>query len=373
MRQARDLKSTGYARIARDRTLSDNQFRLICILAGAAPRVFFKSDGTPWSTGDRDVRAREETLRAMEKQSSSKLVNTLQIFAGAMGLNYLFGDSTQTAHDFNTQVAAKSGSQDLFHRGLAAANLLEFEGKLRSDEIGVDDYQDATWNTQRESLTKIGMNAEQQKAYREIFNKKRGNRFYPDDAAFIQHLKEHEPAAASAAQENSWSNTLHEHKGTAAAAVGTVAALYAAYRYKDYRHTKTLADALDDLASDKADIVPRTDRGYGGELKRVSQELHDMFKAARGDVAALRQALFRYRPGITGRTILCEHVIRADGGVRSSLGEIAAAITGKKSWLDVGNTVRNMFRTPRSSRRQSRSSRRQSRSSRRRSRRNKNG
>ena len=131
---------------------------------------------------------------------------------------------------------------------------------------------------------------------------------------------------------NSWFHTIK--KNADLVALGAVAVIYAAYRATaNRRHTATLADALQDVSSAKADIVPRGPRDYADELKHMSKELHQICAAA-PDVAALRQALFRYSPGPTGRVIRTEHVIRSDGEVRASIGEIAAAIAAKHSWWD---------------------------------------
>ena len=75
--KAKHLKSTGYAELAHDRSVSDAQFRQICILAGAAPHVFFKPDGTPRSTGDRLASARTATLSAIGSPSLMKAMNEI--------------------------------------------------------------------------------------------------------------------------------------------------------------------------------------------------------------------------------------------------------------------------------------------------------
>lgn len=101
-----------------------------------------------------------------------------------------------------------------------------------------------------------------------------------------------------------------------------------------------------------AEAVPAEHASYadtGGCLRSVDPQLHRLFRK-HTEVPALRVALFRVRPSLKhARTLHWPHLVRTDGTLRDSCGEIARAMRHYRQWRDlIGSTTqtgRRLFRT----------------------------
>jgi hypothetical protein len=97
-------------------------------------------------------------------------------------------------------------------------------------------------------------------------------------------------------------------------------------------------DLNDDVTQD---AVAHHSRPYAGQLRADDPELHQLFSAA-SHVKDLRQALIARRGlGLLapGRKVTLEHVIRRDGSLRTSVGEIADAIQAHHAWYRLGEKI----------------------------------
>jgi hypothetical protein len=137
-----------------------------------------------------------------------------------------------------------------------------------------------------------------------------------------------------------------EHKN-ALIAVGAVAVLYAGIRLHRRNQNAKIMKILKANAVAAADGVSHHQRAYRGQLEDADSALHAIF--GRGaSINGLRKALLVHQKGwFRGRSITVEHLIRRDGNVRTSAGEIADAILANHSWWNVGENVgtklANMF------------------------------
>ena len=77
----------------------------------------------------------------------------------------------------------------------------------------------------------------------------------------------------------------------------------------------------------------------GTMLRRVDYRLHTMFKT-HTDINALRKALLNAPTSVYhGRTLHWHHLVRTDGSIRDSCGEIARALVHYRRWRDLFGTL----------------------------------
>lgn len=146
------------------------------------------------------------------------------------------------------------------------------------------------------------------------------------------------------------------------AAGGTTAGLTLTHFARSLRGGGTVTRFLDAYRKTIVNTIPpdavqpatpqqnkRTDEPYdGATLRRVDYRLHTMFKT-HTDINTLRKVLLNAHTSVFhGRTLHWHHLVRTDGSIRDSCGEIARALVHYRRWRDLfgtlNETVKRTFR-----------------------------
>ena len=146
------------------------------------------------------------------------------------------------------------------------------------------------------------------------------------------------------------------------AAGGTTAGLTLTHFARSLRGGGTVTRFLDAYRKTIVNTIPpdavqpatpqqnkRTDEPYdGATLRRVDYRLHTMFKT-HTDINSLRKVLLNAPTSVFhGRTLHWHHLVRTDGSIRDSCGEIARALVHYRRWRDLfgtlNETVKRTFR-----------------------------
>ena len=126
---------------------------------------------------------------------------------------------------------------------------------------------------------------------------------------------------------------------------GTVKRFLDAYR-------KTIVSTIPDDAVQPVQLLPKNKHAEepydGAMLRRVDYRLHTMFKM-HTNLNALRKVLLNSPTSVFhGRTLHWHHLVRTDGSIRDSCGEIARALVHYRRWRDLfgtlSETVKRTFR-----------------------------